>query len=88
MTLGFQKGASMSDPGQRLHGDGKQMRHIRFEPGDPFDAPLCTALIEEALRLAQGLIDRGGSEAASTEGLKSLETNKARRATSPLDPFF
>lgn len=51
VTLGFQKGALMSDPAKRLHGDGKQMRHVRFGPGDAIDRALCTALIEEALRL-------------------------------------
>ena len=51
VTLGFQKGALMSDPEGRLEGDGKQMRHIRFGPSDPIDAALCRALIEEALRL-------------------------------------
>jgi hypothetical protein len=51
VTLGFQKGALMSDPGNRLLGDGKQMRHIRFGPDEAIDTALCTALIEEALRL-------------------------------------
>jgi hypothetical protein len=51
VTLGFQKGALMSDPEGRLEGDGKQMRHIRFGLNDPVDAVQCRALIEEALRL-------------------------------------
>jgi hypothetical protein len=51
VTLGFQKGALMSDPGKRLLGDGSQMRHVRFGPGEAIDAALCRALIEEALRL-------------------------------------
>lgn len=51
VTLGFQKGALMSDPGKRLLGDGKQMRHIEFGPGEAVDIAACTALIQEALRL-------------------------------------
>jgi hypothetical protein len=51
VTLGFQRGALMSDPGKRLLGDGKQMRHVRFESGEAIDAALCRRLIEEALRL-------------------------------------
>ena len=51
VTLGFQKGALMSDRGGRLQGDGKQMRHVRFGPDEAIDTGLCTALIEEALRL-------------------------------------
>ncbi len=51
VTLGFQKGALMSDPGQRLEGDGKQMRHVKFGPDEAIDTDLCKALIEEALRL-------------------------------------
>ena len=51
VTLGFQKGALMSDPGKRLLGDGKQMRHVSFGPGETIDMASCKALIEEALRL-------------------------------------
>lgn len=51
VTLGFQKGALMSDPGKRLLGEGKQMRHIRFESGEEIDTVLCKMLIKEALRL-------------------------------------
>lgn len=50
VTLGFQKGALMSDPDKRLLGDGKQMRHVRFLPGEHVDTALCTRLLEEALR--------------------------------------
>ena len=51
VALGFQKGALMSDPGKRLLGDGKQMRHVRFGPGEAIDTALCKLLIQEALRL-------------------------------------
>lgn len=51
VTLGFQKGALMSDPGKRLLGDGKQMRHVTFRPGEAIDTALCKLPIQEALRL-------------------------------------
>lgn len=55
VSLGFQKGARMSDPDDRLLGDGRQMRHVRFLADEAIDIRLCTTLIEEALRL-----DRSG----------------------------
>lgn len=51
VTLGFQKGALMSDPGKRLLGDGKQMRHVTFGPNEAINTALCRTLIQEALRL-------------------------------------
>ncbi|MBL8590500.1 MAG: DUF1801 domain-containing protein [Methylobacteriaceae bacterium] len=54
VTLGFQKGALMSDPDKRLVGDGKLMRHVRFGRSETIDTKLCTALIEEALRVDRG----------------------------------
>lgn len=51
VTLGFQKGALMPDPHQRLSGDGKQMRHIRFKTGEAIDREFCVAVIVEALKL-------------------------------------
>ncbi len=51
VSLGFQKGALMSDPDDRLLGNGRQMRHVRFLTGDEIDTQLCKRLIEEALRL-------------------------------------
>lgn len=51
VTLEFQKGALMPDPDNRLLGDGKQMRHVKFGAGEAIDPALFKLLIEEALRL-------------------------------------
>lgn len=51
VTMGFQKGSLMSDPDKRLTGEGKQMRHVHFLPGEAIDADLCARLIREALKL-------------------------------------
>jgi hypothetical protein len=51
VTMGFQKGSLMSDPDKRLIGEGKQMRHVRFLPGEVIDADLCARLIRAALKL-------------------------------------
>ena len=51
VTLGFQKGALISDPDNRLSGVGKQMRHIKFGLGESVDAEACASLIRDALRL-------------------------------------
>lgn len=50
-TSGFQIGALKSDPGKRLQGDRKQVRHLGLSPGDASDRAPCAALVDEALRL-------------------------------------
>lgn len=48
-TLGFQNGASMSDPKNLLEGDGKDMRHIKLRSLNDLDEPtLCSMLAEAA----------------------------------------
>jgi hypothetical protein len=42
-TLGFQRGASLRDPGRLLEGTGKEMRHIKFR-GD--FSPRLAAVLE------------------------------------------
>ncbi len=51
VTLGFQKGAQMSDPDGLLEGDGKLMRHLKFGPDASIDEARCTTLIREAVRI-------------------------------------
>lgn len=51
VTLGFQNGARMKDPDGVLEGEGKLMRHVKFERGADIDDPQCAGLIREALRL-------------------------------------
>ena len=51
VTLGFQQGTLMDDPGKVLEGDGAQMRHITFPPGAGIDTDLCRALVREAIRV-------------------------------------
>lgn len=51
VTLGFQNGAQLDDPGSILVGEGKQMRHLKFELGTTIDEATCTALIRSAIDL-------------------------------------
>ena len=51
VTLGFQKGSSLSDPHGALIGDGKQMRHVKYRSGEEIDASVASDLIAEAIRL-------------------------------------
>jgi len=51
VTLGFQKGARMKDPESLLQGDGKQMRHLKFDSDATIDEETCTGFILEAIRL-------------------------------------
>lgn len=51
VTLGFQQGAGMKDPEGLLQGEGKQMRHMKFQAGAQIDRVQCAELIREAIRL-------------------------------------
>ena len=46
-------GAEIADPKKLLVGSGKQMRHIRFEPGAPVDRAAVTAIVRAAARVAR-----------------------------------
>lgn len=49
INLGFAQGAHLPDPSGLLRGTGKNMRHIKFKPGDTVDTPAVRALIQSAL---------------------------------------
>jgi hypothetical protein len=49
INLGFARGAHLPDPAGLLRGTGKNMRHIKFKPGDTVDTPAVRALIQSAL---------------------------------------
>lgn len=47
-TLGFQKGAALTDPERLLEGTGKDMRHIKFKQGRSPGHPAVHALLKQA----------------------------------------
>jgi len=49
VTLGFEKGSSLTDPGNFLEGSGKELRHIKFHTLAELDQPAIQQLIKEAL---------------------------------------
>lgn len=49
VTLGFQHGARF-DGAERLMGEGKDMRHMRFKLGEKIDERECATFIAQALR--------------------------------------
>lgn len=49
-VLGFQQGASLSDPAGLLEGTGKDMRHVKFDRNRRADDPVIRALVYEAAR--------------------------------------
>lgn len=51
MTLGFQHGASLADPGRLLEGTGKDMRHTKIRSLDGLDEQALTALLKQAARI-------------------------------------
>lgn len=42
-------GAGLDDPRGLLRGTGRQMRHVRFVPGEPFDRRTVAALVKAAV---------------------------------------
>jgi hypothetical protein len=53
VNLQVWSGADLDDPKRLLVGEGKGMRHIRFEPGVPFDRSAVIAIIEQAAAAAR-----------------------------------
>jgi hypothetical protein len=55
LHLGFQQGAWMADPEQRLEGAHLALRKVRFltfQPGEPIPEAVCRVLVREAARVA------------------------------------
>lgn len=50
VNVGFFQGASLPDPGSRLQGTGKFMRHVKLRPGEDVDASELAELIRAAYR--------------------------------------
>jgi hypothetical protein len=48
VNVGFFRGAALADPGGRLEGTGKFMRHVKLRPGDDLDAAALRKLIAAA----------------------------------------
>ena len=48
-VLGFQRGASLSDPERLLEGSGKDMRHMKVKNGANFNESAVEALLKQAL---------------------------------------
>lgn len=50
-TLGFWRGAELSDPDGLLEGDGDRMKHLKFKSEADFDVELVRRLVIEAVAL-------------------------------------
>lgn len=50
VNIGFFHGATLPDPADLLHGNGKHMRHVKVQPGVPVDERSLDALIALAYR--------------------------------------
>jgi hypothetical protein len=51
VTLGFHRGTSLDDPRALLEGTGKDMRHIKFTPGDDLQLAPIRKLLAQAYAL-------------------------------------
>jgi len=77
VTVGFFHGASLADPAQLLQGTGRYMRHVKLEPGVPFDEPALAALISAAYR------DIGMRLLFADQGLDSAHDARAPDRSAP-----
>lgn len=57
VTLCFFFGTRLMDPGKRLCGKGKLVRHVRLESADDVDEPEIEALIEQSKEIANPPFD-------------------------------
>ena len=48
VNVGFFRGAEIADPAGLLEGTGKLMRHVKIRPGNTFDAPALSELVDAA----------------------------------------
>ena len=53
VSLGFDRGVDLSDPGGRLEGGGKAMRHLKIRSVDALDEDYCRSLLGEAAELGK-----------------------------------
>ena len=60
MNVGFFLGAELADPGRRLEGTGRYMRHVKLRPGHAVDARALTALIESAYADMRARLETSG----------------------------
>lgn len=58
LNLGFNKGKLLDDPHQLLQGTGKLIRHIPIKSISDFKNEQVTALIQQAIELAQSDMDK------------------------------
>lgn len=66
VNLGFNRGASLADPGKVLAGTGNQIRHVKFLPGSDLDRPWLRQYIRAAIEQV------GGHPAVAPAGEKSV----------------
>jgi hypothetical protein len=53
VNLGFNYGAQLPDPGKRLQGTGKRVRHVRITTAGDLQDPVVRALVKAALQRAR-----------------------------------
>lgn len=64
VNLGFNRGATLEDPGQRLQGTGTSIRHVGFRTADDTAAPWIAGYLAAAM--AQVQMARGDGDAGTT----------------------
>lgn len=65
-NLGFNKGTLLQDPGNRLMGTGKLIRHVEVKQQSDYRNPEATALIREAFDFAVNDMDKPTKSVGTT----------------------
>jgi hypothetical protein len=50
VNIGFCEGRSLSDPEKLLEGTGKDMRHVKLRPGQPFPGAALARMVRDSAR--------------------------------------
>jgi len=75
--LGFAHGSELPDPGRRLEGTGKRMRHVEVRTPEEADAPEVVALLRA--EFARACAGGGGAMAAPAGAAKAKTKSTARK---------
>jgi len=78
VNLGFPRGVELADPNRVLEGEGKAMRHIKFDSLRDLDRPFVRRYIQAAMELAAPAGTRGTGKSVVKSSVAGGRTARKR----------